>query len=466
MNVPSDRPRLLIRGRVVAVAFLTALVLVAVFSIMVVRLRAELRDEIHRKIIERDAAVLYPIALEQVAECAAGTGTPPGPATAPLGAVLKSAHQRGMLAIAVFDRDGATLEAVPATQLFVELPVDDYWQLQRGTPISRYHPAFPLDQYFTDISRNESPVPVLEVLLPLSTPRAATPLGFVRYYIDARPLARELATIDERIQRQTVVTLVAGACVVGLVIAGAAFGVGRAQRAVAERNDRLTRANLELTLAAKASAIGQITSHLIHGLQGPVQGLREAMASREAGTAGLAWESAASYTARLQAMIEDTVGLLSDTGASAGYDLTGRELATMLRERNRDEAARREAALQVTEGFPETIDSRRGTLLCLIGDNLIRNAIAATNAGRRVGVSLTCTAAIVTLRVADEGRGIPESVRPHLFTAGRSGRPGGSGLGLAISRLIARQIGADIELEHTGPEGTVFRVTLPRHPAP
>ena len=38
-------------------------------------------------------------------------------------------------------------------------------------------------------------------------------------------------------------------------------------------------ANFELTLAAKASAIGQITSHLIHGLQGSVEGLRAIVAS-------------------------------------------------------------------------------------------------------------------------------------------------------------------------------------------
>ena len=38
-----------------------------------------------------------------------------------------------------------------------------------------------------------------------------------------------------------------------------------------------------------------------------------------------------------------------------------------------------------------------------------------------------------------------------------------SGLGLAISRLLARQIGATLVLDSTGPAGTTFRLTLPVH---
>jgi signal transduction histidine kinase len=35
-------------------------------------------------------------------------------------------------------------------------------------------------------------------------------------------------------------------------------------------------------------------------------------------------------------------------------------------------------------------------------------------------------------------------------------------LGLAISQLLARQIGADVTLVSTGPDGTTFSVTLPK----
>jgi signal transduction histidine kinase len=379
----------------------------------------------------------------------------------PLTALLKSARQEGMLAIAVFDPDGATVEAVPATQLFVELPMEDYLRVRTGESITRYHPAFPLDQYFAGVAREKRQAPVLEVILPMRSRNSATLLGFVRYFIDARPLSRELALIDERIDRQTVVTLLIGGLLVAVVMAAAYFGLQRAQRAIAERNERLTRANFELTLASKASALGQITSHLIHGLQGPVAGLRAVVAAREPGASNTDWETAATYTARMEVLIQETVALLGDANAHTTFEFSGRELADTIRSRNRPVAAEKGVRLEVGSGFSETLDSHRGGLLCLIACNLVQNAIAATAPGRRVIVSLTKEGQAIVLKVEDEGSGIPESVLPQLFKPGRSSRPGGSGLGLAISRLLARQIGGELVLVSTGAQGTVFTVTMP-----
>jgi len=432
-------------------------ILVAIFAVMVIRFRADLQSEIHQKIIERDAAVLYPMAVQQMEDSATGaTGNP----FAPLTALLKSVRQEGMLAIAVFDPDGGTVEAVPATQLFVELPMEDYLRLQTGESITRYHPAFPLDQYFAGVAREQRQAPVLEVILPMRNRGSAGLLGFVRYYIDARPLSRELALIDRRINRQTGVTLAVGALLVVVVMAAAYLGLQRAQRVIAERNDRLTRANMELTLASKASAVGQITSHLIHGLQGPVAGLRAVVAAQDPGGSSPDWETAAAYTSRMQALIHETVALLGDASAHTTYEFSGRELAATIRSRNQAAAAEKNVRLEVGSGFPETLDSHRGSLLCLIACNLVQNATAATAPGSRVLVSLAREGAVVVLQVEDEGTGIPDSVRSHLFRPGRSGRQGGSGLGLAISQLLARQIGAELVLVSTGPDGTVFRVTL------
>jgi signal transduction histidine kinase len=430
------------------------LLLVAIFAGMVFWFRTDLREEIHRKIIERDAAVLYPIAVQQVADSEAGSERNP---YGGLTTLLKSARQKGMLGIAVFDRDGSTIETVPATQLFVELPVDDYWRLRRTGPIARFHPEFPLDQYFAGVSGAQRHAPVLEVLLALPETDPAAIRGFVRYYIDARPLSRELAVIDARINRQTATTLAVGAVLIGFVVGGATYSLQRAQRVIAERNERLTRANFELTLAAKASAVGQITSHLIHGLQSSVAGLHAVMASRE-GAPSPEWQSAASYTERLQRMIQETVALLADASANASYELSGQELAAMVRDRNAPTALTRDVQLEVDDGFPQMIDSHRGTLLFLIANNLVQNALTATAAGRRVRVALGHPAGRVELRVEDEGTGIPAELRQHLFKPGYSGRPGGSGLGLAISQLLARQIGAEITLVESSATGTTFRV--------
>lgn len=447
--------------RLATATLLIGAVLVAIFAAMVIRFRTDLQNEIHQKIIERDAAVLYPVARLQLEDSEAGRADKASNPYVPLTALLKSARQEGMLAIAVFDPDGSTIEAVPANQPFVELEMDDYLRLQGSESITRYHPAFPLDQYFVGVAHDQRHAPVLEVLLAMRSRTSSALLGFVRYYIDARPLSHELAVIDHRIYRQTAVTLAVGALLVALVMTAAFFGVRRAQRAIAERNERLMRANFELTLSAKASALGQITSHLIHGLQVPMAGLRAVVMGRETDQSGADWETVAGYTERMQSLIQETVALLGDAGAHASYELTGQELAATIRNRNQPAAADKGVILEVGPGFPGRLDSHRGSLLCLIACNLVQNAITATAAGCRVAVSLDEDGGVILLQVGDEGSGIPDSVRQHLFKPGRSGRPGSSGLGLAISQLLARQIGADLALLSTGPQGTVFTVTLP-----
>ncbi len=453
-------PRL---SRLALPALATGALLVAIFAVMVVRFRAELRAEIRQTIIDRDAAVLRPVALRQLAQReAALAGQPAGPADL-LAAVLESAQQEGMLAMVIFDARGHILRVAPDSLLFAELPLDDYLRLLKLESISRYHPDFPLDRYFAGVggTPEQRRTPVLEVLLPLHGRDATKILGFAQYYIDARPLAQELAAIDERINRQTAATLGIGGLLIAAVVTAAFFGLRRAQRVIAERNERLIRANFELTLAAKASALGQLTSHLMHDLQGSVAGLRAVVAGRGANGAGSDWEAAAGYTERMQAMIEETVALLGDTATHTSYELTGHELAGIIRHRYAALAEKKGVVFTVEGGFDQNLDSHRGSLLCLITSNLVQNAIDATDADRRVGVVFHNGDGTVKVTVADEGHGISEDLRAHLFEPGRSGRPGGSGLGLAISRLLARQIGATLALDSTGPAGTSFSLTLP-----
>lgn len=438
--------------RVLAMVVLaTGLSLFAVFTIMVLRSQRELQAEIHHRMVERDAAVIQPFAAQQVAD------ERPQNSRSPLTALLRSAQQEGMLAIAIFDAEGNTLEAVPSTQLFVDLPVDDYVTLQTGARISRYHPDFPLDQYFAGISPATSTAPVLEVAIPVRPSHNTSTLGFVRYYLDARPLARELAAIDEHIRHQTLVTLLIGGAAVALVMSAAAYGLSRAQRTITERNTRLANAHFELTLAAKASALGQITSNLIHGLQGPVAGLRAVVADQSSPD----WGSAAAYTEKLQTMIQETVALLRDIGANASYEVTGTELAAAIRDRHASLAQRQGIRLEVASTFTGTLDSHRSGLIGLIAGNLVQNAIAATQPGRAIQVSMKIEAGRLVLDVADQGCGIPEGRQLKLFQPGQSGRQGGSGLGLAISQLLARQIDGELTLSSTSPAGTTFRLSLP-----
>jgi len=95
--------------------------------------------------------------------------------------------------------------------------------------------------------------------------------------------------------------------------------------------------------------------------------------------------------------------------------------------------------------------------------NLILNACEAIN-GRlgRVEVEIRQAANGVEIRVADNGRGIPESIRDTLFEPFTSfGKENGTGLGLTVVQKIVQDHGGDVAVENTSDEGTIFVVTLP-----
>jgi signal transduction histidine kinase len=97
--------------------------------------------------------------------------------------------------------------------------------------------------------------------------------------------------------------------------------------------------------------------------------------------------------------------------------------------------------------------------------NLVRNAAQALDGAKAAGevmVSAERDAAGVVITVADTGPGLPPKARENLFQPFRGGaRQGGSGLGLVIAAEIAKGHGGALTLASTGPEGTVFRLSLP-----
>ncbi len=100
--------------------------------------------------------------------------------------------------------------------------------------------------------------------------------------------------------------------------------------------------------------------------------------------------------------------------------------------------------------------------------NLCRNAARAIcehGVGGRAGlVRISCAREddVILLEIADDGPGIPDRILAKLFQpfAG-SGARDGTGLGLAISRELARGMGGELELAHTGEGGTVFLFRAP-----
>jgi signal transduction histidine kinase len=98
--------------------------------------------------------------------------------------------------------------------------------------------------------------------------------------------------------------------------------------------------------------------------------------------------------------------------------------------------------------------------------NLIANAIEAMPHGGRVAVRAEGDdangARATTVLVEDNGPGIPEELRSHLFEPFASaGKHHGMGLGLALSRQTVIAHGGELSVRSSDTRGTTFVMTLP-----
>lgn len=99
--------------------------------------------------------------------------------------------------------------------------------------------------------------------------------------------------------------------------------------------------------------------------------------------------------------------------------------------------------------------------------NLIDNAVKYTSEGGRVSASVSRQGSDITIKVADNGIGIPHGEVDRIFERfyridkARSRRLGGTGLGLAIVKDIVESHDGKISVETQLGKGSTFIVTLP-----
>lgn len=101
-------------------------------------------------------------------------------------------------------------------------------------------------------------------------------------------------------------------------------------------------------------------------------------------------------------------------------------------------------------------------------DNLISNALKFSKDTDKVLVNLDQTRSEISIKIQDQGMGIPQDMLPHLFEsfskAGREGLRGekSTGLGLSIVKQIVESHRGTIKVESVEGKGTIFTITLPQ----
>ena len=185
-------------------------------------------------------------------------------------------------------------------------------------------------------------------------------------------------------------------------------------------------------------------------------------------------ENVDKHLSRIQSNINKMTGLLEDVllfgrveQGRLPFDPERQDVVPLLQEtleevRQGIGAEHRIADRGLDEPLHAAVDAQ---LLDLIVTNLLGNAVKYSPKGSRVQLAVEPSGALLTFSVTDEGIGIPEADRHHLFEpfhrAGNVGATNGTGLGLSIVKEAVDLHGGEIVVDSEEGGGSTFTVSLP-----
>jgi signal transduction histidine kinase len=258
---------------------------------------------------------------------------------------------------------------------------------------------------------------------------------------------------------------------------------GREEMAAELAAFRLRETDIERlhTRAERLEAVAEMSASLAHEIKNPLASIRSA-AELLAKVPG-ADDDTRTLTTLVQRESDRLSRLLSEF---LDFARTG---VTSVRRIDLVDIARHAAALVAAHpGRPDNVTIRElfpSTPLVVVGDddllhraifNLLLNAVQASPPGGEVRIEATELAhsqlpsqaahfsrGAIMLRVTDEGRGIPTSIKDTLFEPFVTTKAGGSGLGLSIvHRAVEAHHGFVLVDSNGSKSGTTFTVIVPK----
>jgi signal transduction histidine kinase len=231
-------------------------------------------------------------------------------------------------------------------------------------------------------------------------------------------------------------------------------------------------------LEERSAIIRDLVYALSHDLRTPLSALGMTLRQAQAGAYGELPE-------RYREIVERSVIATDDVQRLAETLLLVARFESGDRRPDRDpldlgEIARQIAgeldALAVARGVELRVAIEDGPAIRSVGDrsdirraitNLVANALEHTPAEGHVMLEVQRAGNAAVVRITDDGFGISEKTRAHLFTRfarGDDRRGGGSGLGLYIVRRVAEESGGSVSYEPNKPQGSIFTLRLPAAP--
>lgn len=225
---------------------------------------------------------------------------------------------------------------------------------------------------------------------------------------------------------------------------------------------RLAEAQATLVRQERLTAIGRVAAEVAHDLATPATTIanlarrlhRNSLGeSREAAQLALILDSA-TYVQGLVRRLLDFAHSEAPTSEEVNVGEVVRQAVAQ---------AGKGVELRVAGRLPAIFGNANALTRMLV--NLIRNGSEAAGERGEVAVTAAVNGGEIEITVTDDGPGIDEEVRAHLFepfvtTKGREG----TGLGLAIAYRIGRDHGGTLRLVESRPGRTTFEVRLPLNP--
>ena len=446
-------------GMAIALSVLAATILSGLFFV---------RDMVRDQISRRDAEALYATTLmEQLDVQERGAAELLSDEQIGFDASVRASRLRGVLGIRFFTADGRFHDTFPGTVLPQPLERDALDAIRVLAPHSRFRSDVPLDEIFIYLPQfatgQVARVPVLQVTIPLHQRGTRKLAGAAQFIIEGQSISDEFVRLDSRLVQIGTATFAVSGTLLVIMLWPAFRRLQKLNRNLALHGERLQRANDELALAARVSAVGAVSAHLMHGLKNPLASLSQYVSNRDRAEIGRDedWQDALTASHRMQALVEHTVEVLNDAQGQPTYELTVMELGNDVQRRVAPAAERRRVEVGFESQGNCTLSSRTANLAGLVLVNLLDNAIEVTPQGGKVLLSVSREGDHLFFRVSDRGPGFPDAQRDRLFLPGKSSHEGGSGIGLAISKQIADYLDARLELESSSHEGCVFLLDLP-----
>jgi signal transduction histidine kinase len=368
-------------------------------------------------------------------------------------------RKKDVFAFRVFDRQGKFVVGFPKNLAPDDLTVAETKTALRGNISEKFDPQMDLAAQFQDAGF-AFVGPVARATVPILS-SAGRPIGSVQFLLNGERTQRKLAEVDREVRQYAYTFSIIGGLLIVVALAWAFRRLSRANKLLAERTANLLRANHELTLAAKTSAVGAVAAHLIHGLKNPLFGLQAFVSSGQEERGETEWQAAIDSTKRMQLMIADVVRILQEDAGGQSYELSLAEAVEILEGKIAPMASEASVQFRCSINTSGNLANRDANLLILALSNLAQNAVQASGMGGEVALDITERDGFARFVVSDRGGGLPKRVLEHLFTPCQSGKAGGTGLGLAITKQLANHLGGQLELLETSARGTRFELAIP-----